>query len=352
MLYSRHFHAGGIPLELTDSLKTQLIETAQSLQGSARRWLMARPVKALGPGRPQRAARARRWGRRTMRKGRPAFDSGLRCLEALALRGRPAHGRPSPPPPEGYPSQRRQPAPGCATVVPPSPVSPLDRGRGAAPVERPHRLPGCGTPPCRNPRHPIPCSGHLPAARCQASAPHKRLETDALFAPVAGVQQAAEAAGPRWRLAMEAQATGNGDPWARGGKHRGPPRAAAHDMPPDATVPPGASSGQRWMTCCSRGAPPQGLGPGWSPVGGRGGRWGTPGRPPSRPWASTWLMTRSTIVDGPQAGAVWGILPQTLAGRYDWPTSRPLLGRTPRVSVAGASWKTPGTAPGSILLRP
>ena len=34
-------------------------------------------------------------------------------------------------------------------------------------------------------------------------------------------------------------------------------------------------------------------------------------------------MTRSTVVNGPQAGAVWGILPQTLAGRYDWPTSRP-----------------------------
>jgi hypothetical protein len=77
-----------MPMELTDSLKTLLIETAKSLKGSARRLCMARTVKELGPGGQQRAARARRWGRMTMRKGLHELDSGVSCLEAFALRGR------------------------------------------------------------------------------------------------------------------------------------------------------------------------------------------------------------------------------------------------------------------------
>src|SRR5215475_5322836 len=58
-----------MPMELTDSLKTLLIETAQSLKGSARRLCMARTVKELGRGGQQRAARELRWGRMTIRKG-------------------------------------------------------------------------------------------------------------------------------------------------------------------------------------------------------------------------------------------------------------------------------------------
>ena len=44
-------------MELTDSLKILLIETAKSLTGSARRLFMARTVKELGRGGQQRAAR-------------------------------------------------------------------------------------------------------------------------------------------------------------------------------------------------------------------------------------------------------------------------------------------------------
>ena len=43
-------------MELTDSLKTMLIETARSLKGSARRLFMARTVKELGGGGQQRAS--------------------------------------------------------------------------------------------------------------------------------------------------------------------------------------------------------------------------------------------------------------------------------------------------------
>jgi hypothetical protein len=75
-------------MELTDSLKTMLIETARSLKGSARRLFMARTVNELGEGGQQRAARELGWGRMTIRKGLRELDSGLVCLDAYALRGR------------------------------------------------------------------------------------------------------------------------------------------------------------------------------------------------------------------------------------------------------------------------
>src|SRR5499427_9123676 len=88
MLYSGHSYAGGIPMDLTDSLKTLLIETAKSLKGSARRLFMARTVKELGPGGQQRAARELRWGRMTIRKGMRELASGMSCIDAFNLRGR------------------------------------------------------------------------------------------------------------------------------------------------------------------------------------------------------------------------------------------------------------------------
>jgi len=75
-------------MERTDARKSRCSETAQSLQGSARRLCMARPVTARGPGGQRRAARARGGGRLTMRQGTPALESGCTCLEAFAARGR------------------------------------------------------------------------------------------------------------------------------------------------------------------------------------------------------------------------------------------------------------------------
>jgi hypothetical protein len=75
-------------MELTDSLKILLIETAKSLKGSVRRLFMARTGKELGPGGQQRAARELRWGRMTIRKGLHELASGVICVDAFALRGR------------------------------------------------------------------------------------------------------------------------------------------------------------------------------------------------------------------------------------------------------------------------
>ena len=75
-------------MELTDSLKSLFIETAQSLKGSARRLFMARTVKELGAGGQRRAERERGWGRMPMRKGTHELESGFPCLDAFSARGR------------------------------------------------------------------------------------------------------------------------------------------------------------------------------------------------------------------------------------------------------------------------
>ena len=75
-------------MELTDSLKALFVETAQSLNGSARRLFMARTVKELGPGGQRRAERDLGWSRVTIRKGTHELASGFTCLDAFAARGR------------------------------------------------------------------------------------------------------------------------------------------------------------------------------------------------------------------------------------------------------------------------
>ena len=94
-------------MELTDSLKTLLIETAKTLKGSARRLFMARTVKELGPGGQQRAARELRWGRMTIRKGMRELASWRDLYRCLCPAWAEACGRASPQPPDGYPSHRR-----------------------------------------------------------------------------------------------------------------------------------------------------------------------------------------------------------------------------------------------------
>jgi hypothetical protein len=75
-------------MELTDSLKTLFIETAQTLKGCARRLFMARTVKELGPGGQRRAERELGWNRETIRKGMHELESGLICLDNFTARGR------------------------------------------------------------------------------------------------------------------------------------------------------------------------------------------------------------------------------------------------------------------------
>ena len=77
-------------MELTESLKSLLLETAQTLQGSARRRFMARIVAELGTGGQRLAERALGWNRVTLRKATHELRTGITCCDAFHLRGRKA----------------------------------------------------------------------------------------------------------------------------------------------------------------------------------------------------------------------------------------------------------------------
>ena len=81
-------------MEFTDNLKALLIETAQTLKGSARRRFMARTVAELGLGGQRLAERALGWNRVILRKGTHELRTGITCCDAFHLRGRkPAEAR-------------------------------------------------------------------------------------------------------------------------------------------------------------------------------------------------------------------------------------------------------------------
>ena len=75
-------------MELTDTRKAWLVETAKTLKGYERRRFMARTVQELGPGGQRCAERELGWNRQTIRKAIRELTSGLRCLDAVAFRRR------------------------------------------------------------------------------------------------------------------------------------------------------------------------------------------------------------------------------------------------------------------------
>ena len=75
-------------MDLSASLKSLFVETAQTLKGHARRRFMAQTVKELGPGGQRRAECELGWNRETIRKGLRELQSNLICLDNFAARGR------------------------------------------------------------------------------------------------------------------------------------------------------------------------------------------------------------------------------------------------------------------------
>lgn len=75
-------------MQLTDSLKNLLNETAFQLKGAARRRFMAQTVLELGIGGQSVAERELGWNRRTIRKGMHELTSGITCVDNYSARGR------------------------------------------------------------------------------------------------------------------------------------------------------------------------------------------------------------------------------------------------------------------------
>lgn len=75
-------------IQLTESLKSLYIKTAQKLKGSDRRQFMAEVVKGLGVGGQTLAEREMGWNRRTIRKGMKELESGQPIVDGFASSGR------------------------------------------------------------------------------------------------------------------------------------------------------------------------------------------------------------------------------------------------------------------------
>jgi hypothetical protein len=75
-------------LELTNSLKVLLKETAERLQGHEKRRFMAQTVAELGRGGQRLAERELGWHRDLVRKGKREVESGVVCIDGFNLRGR------------------------------------------------------------------------------------------------------------------------------------------------------------------------------------------------------------------------------------------------------------------------
>jgi hypothetical protein len=77
-------------LQLTESLKLLLLETANKLKGHERRRFMALTVQELGKGFQRLAERELGWNRDLIRKGTREVETGIICLDGFQARGRKA----------------------------------------------------------------------------------------------------------------------------------------------------------------------------------------------------------------------------------------------------------------------
>jgi transposase len=225
-------------MELTNSLKTLFIETANTLTGSARRLFMARTVKELGPGGQRRAERDLGWNRETMRKGTRELESGLRCLDNFAARGR---------------KRAEVHLPNLLTDI----AAIVDAQSQADPQFRTNRLytrldaaevrrqliaqkgyTDAALPTVQTITTKLKPAGLLSPKGCQERTEKKILETDAIFEQVNQMNAAADATPDVLRISIDAKATVKVGPFARGGQSRATTKACDHDFKPAATVTP------------------------------------------------------------------------------------------------------------------
>jgi len=225
-------------MELTDSLKALFMDTARSLNGSARRLFMARTVKERGPGGQRHAERALGWSRGTIRQGTQELDSGFTCLDAFAARGR-------------QPVEAHLPAllrDMQAIVASQSQTEPqfrttrLSTRLSAAEVRRPliaqHGYAEAARPTVQTLTTTLNALGDYPKKVAKSQPAKKIPETDAICAQVTHMNHLADQADNVLRLSRDAKAIGKVGPFARGGQSRVRVEAADHDCQPEATVTP------------------------------------------------------------------------------------------------------------------
>ena len=227
----------GASLELTDSLKELLIDTAERLKGTERRQFMAQVVQGLGLGGQAQAERELGWNRGTIRKGLHELAHGA-IRDAFEQRGR-------------KPTEARLPRlleDIRAIVEPHTQADPtltsqrLYTRLSAAEVRR-QLIAQNGYSDAELPtneviRQRLNQMGYR-LKRVVKAKPQKVIaETEAIFAEVNRVNQAADADEHTLRLSIDAKATVKVGDFDRGGKNRLHIQAADHDFKPTDTLTP------------------------------------------------------------------------------------------------------------------
>lgn len=225
-------------MELTDTLKKIFTETASALKGSVRRVFMAQVVKALGKGGQRRAENELGWHRRTIRKGMHEVESGFRCYDNFAARGRKAVEDHLP----DLLNDIKAIAEAESQTDPTFKTTRLYIRLSAAAVRkqlikqkgyRDEQLPGEDTI-----RTKLNKLGYHPK-KVKKSQPLKKIpETDAIFEQLKQVNAEADAAETALRLSVDAKGTVLLALLSRGGFNRLEVKALDHDFRPNEKVTP------------------------------------------------------------------------------------------------------------------
>ena len=225
-------------MELIESLKAVLIETAQTLTGATRRLFMARTVKMLGRGGAQRAEKELSWNRGTIRKGQHELQSGFTCVDNFSARGRKRAE-------EHWPKleQDIREIVGPQSQIDPSFKTERLYTRLSAEEVRSQLIEKKGysesdVPTRRTVSTKLNEFGfHL--RKVAKRKPKKKVpETDAIFEEVHRVNIDADARADTLRISLDAKAIVKIGELSRDGYNRVAVAAADHDFNPDATVTP------------------------------------------------------------------------------------------------------------------
>jgi hypothetical protein len=224
--------------QLTDSIKSLCIKTAQKLKGSDRRQFMAEVVKGLGIGGQTLAERELGWNRRTIRKGMKELLSGQPITDGYERSGRKR-------------SEAKLPnllADIRAVVDPQAQTDPSFKStrlytRISAAAVRRQLIEQKGyhdeaLPSAETIRRRLNDMGYT-LKRVVKAKPQKRLpETDAIFEQIHQVNQQADAEPHTLRISIDAKVAVNVGAFDRGGKTRTPTLALDHHFGATETLTP------------------------------------------------------------------------------------------------------------------
>ncbi len=225
-------------IQLTDSVKSLYIKTAQKLKGSDRRQFMAQVVKNLGFGGQTIAERELGWNRRTIRKGMQELEHEMSIADSFKLRGRKPIEHCLPNLVEDI----------CSIIDPQSQIDPSFKSTrlytrlSAAEVRRQLiELKGYRDeqlPTAETIRQRLNQLGYG-LKRVAKTKPLKQIpETTAIFEQVNSINQQADDEPTTLRISIDAKVAIKVGEFDRGGKTRVPTAALDHDFSDCATLTP------------------------------------------------------------------------------------------------------------------